>query len=94
MYVATTAFSTAARMNSCGIENCSTSSHTMASSAASTMKPAFMMLLHAMMRARWLSATTLQDQCVQRHDEQAAEDADRRAVERDASSRRRQERGP
>ena len=43
-------------MNSCGMVKCSTSSHTMASNAASTMKPAFRMLLQAMMRARWLSA--------------------------------------
>jgi hypothetical protein len=50
MYVATTALSTAARMISLGWED-RTSSHPMASSAASTMKLAFMMLLQAMMRA-------------------------------------------
>ena len=43
------------------------------------------------MRARWLSATALQDQRVQRHDEQSAEDADQCAIERHAPAARGEE---
>jgi hypothetical protein len=45
--------------------------------------------LQAMMRARWLSALRDRIKRVQRHDEQSAEHADQRAVERTSSRRRR-----
>src|SRR5215831_800910 len=56
MYTATMALSTAAQMNNCGMDRCSSLNHVIASAAAITMKPAFRMLLQAIMRARWLSA--------------------------------------